>query len=260
MNQLRKLGKRIRDDEYLPEQSPNYEEVMEWYDDIAAFVVGFLWQCDWSPLLDSRNPQIVSRVKTIDTLREKLRRESSFPLPQIQDIAGIRFEAEMTLEEQDAVVAAITGHFEDMGWRPRTTDYRTTGGHSGYRAVHVLLHLEPLGRVEVQVRTHLQGKWANMYEYLADKVGREIRYDVLPDDPMLQQLVKRTQQASLVLVSELETLRMRAERLRRVEESPEQIEEIDSVLGEMRETEASLLNYFQTTEENLRQIDWEAIH
>ena len=50
--------------------------------------------------------------------------------------------------------------------------------HSGYRAVHIWLK-QP-ARVEIQIRTHLQGRWANMYEAAADVLGREIRYGALP--------------------------------------------------------------------------------
>lgn len=207
MNQLRRLGKLVREGLDIGSRSPSYDEVLAWYDELAAFVVGYLWDVDWSPLLDERRPQIISRVKTIDTLREKLLRAPSFPLPAIQDIAGVRFEAAMSLEEQDTVVSAITGYFDDLGWGTSTTDYRHGGGHSGYRAVHVVLERAPLGKVEIQVRTHLQGQWANMYEALADRIGRYIRYDELPENPEERGTVKFLQGYSLDTIARLEELK-----------------------------------------------------
>lgn len=209
MNQLRRLGKRIRGGIDTGDQSPSYDEVLAWYDELAAYVVGYLWDVDWSPLLRDRRPQVISRVKTIDTLREKLIRAPNFPLPAIQDIAGVRFEADMSLSEQDAIVTAVSGYFEDLGWNTSAIDYRRDGGHSGYRAVHVVLERSPVGKVEIQVRTHLQGQWANMYEALADRIGRYIRYDELPENPEEREVVKFLQGYSLDTIARLERLKSR---------------------------------------------------
>ncbi|MEE1621640.1 hypothetical protein ACQ7DA_10665 [Zafaria sp. J156] len=93
----------------------------------------------------------------------------------------------MTLDEQDGVATAIAGLF---GHDPTTCirDIRQAP-HSGYRAVHVWLRIPE--RIEVQVRTHLQGMWANMYESAADVLGREIRYGQLPSSEQSQSLVLR---------------------------------------------------------------------
>lgn len=253
MNQLRKLGKRIRDGEYREDSSPNYEEVLEWYDELAAFVMTYLWECDWSSLLGDRPPEIVSRVKTIDTLRDKLQREHRFPLPAIQDIAGVRFEAEMTLQEQDAVVDALMGYFQDMGWEPHKTDYRAKGGHSAYRAVHVVLHFQPIGKVEVQVRTHLQSRWANLYEAMADKHGRQIRYDELPEDPEARSEVESLQELSLVNIAELEDLRVSAEDLRGRSGTASFHEEVESLIQSIAKTERGLAASLKRAEDALRQ-------
>lgn len=81
-------------------------------------------------------------------------------------------------------------------------DHRVSGGHSGYRAVHLVLHLA--GRVEVQIRTELQGYWANLYEVLADRVGREIRYDQLPENPAQRDLVVDVQRLSSEFLRNME--------------------------------------------------------
>lgn len=171
--QLKKLGKCIRDDA-TPDGLLDYDEVMLWYNDLAETVAEALkTRIDWQGLLPGRNtPTPTARAKTIDTLRDKLRRESGIQLPNIQDVAGVRVEAEMTLAEQDAVALEIARMFDhDLD----AVKDRRDGEHSGYRAVHVWLRL-PAGRVEVQIRTHLQSQWANAYELAGDLFGRGIRY------------------------------------------------------------------------------------
>jgi hypothetical protein len=69
--------------------------------------------------------------------------------------------------------------------------------HSGYRAVHVWLNLPGLGKAEIQVRTHLQGQWANMYEAAADVVGRNIRYGGYPEHAGTANAVRDLQNRSI---------------------------------------------------------------
>jgi len=199
---LKRLSRHIRDGTSAPTDVPDYREVMVWYNDIAAQVQRDITRLDWVPLLNGRPIEVTSRAKTIDTLRQKLLRDRSTPLPSVQDVAGVRFEAEMSLDEQDAVAQAIAGFYaqpngciKDLRQEP----------HSGYRAVHVWLRL-PV-RVEVQVRTHLQGAWANAYEAAADTIGREIRYGVLPKDPAERQIVEGLQEVSVVHIAEAERAR-----------------------------------------------------
>lgn len=133
--QLRKLGVSIRDEVEVATGLPAYDEVMLYYNDVAAETQEIIRGIDWSVLLGSRPFEVTSRPKTIDTLRQKLKRDPDTPLSSIQDIAGVRFEAEMSLDEQDAVANAIAGHFgqeatnciRDLRKEPR----------SGYRAVHL---------------------------------------------------------------------------------------------------------------------------
>lgn len=109
----------------------------------------------------------------------------------------------MTLDEQDGVVNAIAGVFNhDL---ERSVHDLRKNPHSGYRAVHIWLRLPT--RVEVQVRTHLQGEWANMYESLADVLGREIRYGGYPQIPQARKAVESLQQLSITAITELERLR-----------------------------------------------------
>jgi hypothetical protein len=117
-----------------------------------------------------------SRIKTIQTLLDKLRRQST-KLSRVQDIAGIRVVKEMNRLEQDAMVQALVQALPGA----KVQDRRATPSY-GYRAVHVVARQ---GRcsVEIQVRTHRQDLWAQIVERLGDRWGRQIRYGGEPDDP-----------------------------------------------------------------------------
>ncbi|MGM1017992.1 MAG: RelA/SpoT domain-containing protein [Actinomycetota bacterium] len=206
-NQLKKLSRHIRDDTSPPDGLPTYDEVMLWFNDLAAQVQQRINDLDWSSLLNSQEVEVTSRPKTIDTLRQKLLRDPGTPLPSVQDIAGVRFEAEMSLEQQDAVAWAIAGAY---GQGAESVKDLREDPHSGYRAVHVWLRLP--ARVEVQIRTHLQGAWANAYEAAADVLGRSIRYGELPADPMSREIVEALQAISVEQIAAAEQQRTAIER------------------------------------------------
>ena len=241
-NQLRKLGICIRDSKPIPESLPTYDAVMVYYNDVAADTQSKIKALDWTPLLGERIPEVTSRPKTIDTLREKLQRDHSTPLQSVQDIAGVRFEAEMTLDEQDGVANAIAGLFgHDLQVCCR--DMRDSP-HSGYRALHLWLKLP--ARVEVQIRTHLQGRWANTYEAAADVLGRGIRYDELPTDDREKKFVVDLQDISTSGLSTLERRRSKVRTLRSLEEAKEQpskskLREFTKAERDMDETENVVL-------------------
>ena len=201
--QLRRLGDAIRAASDPPDGCPTYGTVLEWYDDLAVSVQTIITSLDWEPLLHGALPSVTSRAKTIGTLRDKLLRMPEYPLQSIQDVAGIRFEAEMSLAQQDTVVGTLVGV---LGQEPSCVADLRTDPHSGYRAVHLRL-VFPAGRAELQVRTHLQGEWANMYESLGDLLGRSIRYGDMPDDDQWRGVVSDLQRRSTVRASRIEQLR-----------------------------------------------------
>ncbi len=120
----------------------------------------------------------VSRVKTQGTTIDKLRLNGGSWLSSIQDLAGMRIVADVTRGEQDALVSSLVALFADEPRAPKVIDRRASPS-SGYRAVHVVAY--PGGvQVEIQVRTRWQHQWAEMYERLADRLGRGIRYGQPP--------------------------------------------------------------------------------
>lgn len=238
LNQLRKLGHAIRDGVAAPEGCPEYHEVLRHYARLALAVLQTLDFLDWDALLEDRPYRITARAKTIDTLREKLIREESFPLHNIQDIAGVRFEAEMSLEEQDVVAMAIC---EALGGTMADIHDLRVHPHSGYRAVHLKMRL-PQGRVEIQVRTHIQGAWANAYEAAADLWGREIRYGQLPADPSAREIVEQLQALSIKSGTFLELMRNQYQRRR------------DPIPIELRDQEERFVQTLRDVENRLRRL------
>lgn len=246
--ELKRLSRHIRDGTPAREDHPPYGDVMLWFNDLAAQIQKDIGSLNWPPLLRDRPFEVTSRPKTIDTLRDKLRRDRATPLPSVQDIAGVRFEAEMSLDEQDAVVTAICGLYgHDLQRSVR--DLRESP-HSGYRAVHVWLRLP--ARVEVQVRTHLQGEWANTYESAADVYGRSIRYDQLPADPVERQVVKWLRQMSTMRIAQMEKDRNEIGRISIDVENSER-RGITTVPDSLKARLETLRRRFESNESQLRQ-------
>jgi ppGpp synthetase/RelA/SpoT-type nucleotidyltranferase len=118
-----------------------------------------------------------TRLKTVQTLISKLKREPTMNLSQVQDVAGMRIVRDMSLSQQDELASKLVEHFEGG----KVVDRRTKPSF-GYRALHVVV--KPNGRlVEIQLRTPLQDRWAQILERLADSWGRQIRYGLDPDQP-----------------------------------------------------------------------------
>lgn len=207
-NALRRTGESLTSGGPWPDNAPTFENVALWFEEVKGYVQALLYLEDWAAVLETDSePSITGRVKSDDTLREKLLRNASFPLPEVQDIAGVRFEADMTLNEQDVVVEKIRTLFQPRGWACDVVDYRTDVGQGAYRAIHVRLKRQKDGaRVEVQVRTRLQGLWSNVYELLSDQLGRGIRYGELPGNPADREMVQEWQGLSVELIQAIEDL------------------------------------------------------
>jgi ppGpp synthetase/RelA/SpoT-type nucleotidyltranferase len=96
----------------------------------------------------------------------------------MQDLAGMRIVGEFDRRGQDEIVTQLRELFVDAPRQPRVIDRRTAPMH-GYRAVHVIVF--PDGApIEIQVRTARQHEWAELFEKLADRAGRGIRYGQAP--------------------------------------------------------------------------------
>ena len=100
---------------------------------------------------------------------EKVKRNHT-RLSTMRDIADARVVGTWRLSVQDALAQKIVDRFPGA----LMVDRRRQPTH-GYRAVHVVVPYKEVV-VEIQVRTEMQDKWAQLFETLADRVGRDIRY------------------------------------------------------------------------------------
>ena len=172
-SQVDKLGKRLRSGGRVDDDDLELlQRVRATCDDALAAVTERLASID----VDGGPLRPTSRLKTIGTIIDKLRRES-IRLSQMDDIAGARIVIDGDLVAQDKVVRAITAAFPDTSVKDRREH-----PSYGYRAVHVIVQHEACS-VEVQVRTPLQDLWAQVVERIGDSWGREIRYGGSPETP-----------------------------------------------------------------------------
>ena len=171
-SQIDALGDRLRKGDPRPGDEELLEAWLRKHDAALASVVEVLRTVE---LNDGSAAVPNSRVKTRGTLVEKLVREKS-RLSAVQDVAGARILVGPSLDTQDRVAAAVASKFSESRVIDRRADPR-----SGYRAVHVVVRHDECF-VEVQVRTELQHLWAEAFERLADRVGRQIRYGEPPPE------------------------------------------------------------------------------
>lgn len=105
---------------------------------------------------------------------------------------------------QDALAARLVELFGDTGRRPKVVDRRADPSH-GYRALHVIVSIRSVP-VEIQVRTPLQHQWADLFEKLADKIGRGIRYGEPPDRCWLTEAEREALSKTKQAINDLEYL------------------------------------------------------
>jgi ppGpp synthetase/RelA/SpoT-type nucleotidyltranferase len=87
-----------------------------------------------------------------------------------------------TRADQDDLVGHIVELFPDDARPPKLID-RRIDPRAGYRAVHLEVRRGGIP-IEIQVRTALQHRWAELFERTADKLGRGLRYsERVPIDP-----------------------------------------------------------------------------
>ena len=169
--QIDRLGERLRHDGVVSDSDlAELQRLRAEYDDALAGILAVLAQLQ-PPF------HATSRLKTVQTIIEKLRREDGMRLSRMQDVGGARIIV-ADRDEQDKAVESIVHAFPEK----RIKDRRKAPSF-GYRAVHVTV--KHLGCwIEIQVRTAFQDRWAQTVERLADLWGRQIRYGEKPNEPV----------------------------------------------------------------------------
>jgi ppGpp synthetase/RelA/SpoT-type nucleotidyltranferase len=160
-SQVDRLGERLREQPWPDDESLRHlQEIRAEFELPMARAAEILRGLGFSP---------TSRLKTVTTLIEKLKREKT-RLSSIHDLAGLRVVDGDDPSDQDSTVVRIAAAFKSV----TVIDRRLKPSH-GYRAVHVIASVEDR-HVEIQVRTRLQDLWAQAFERLGDRLGRGIRY------------------------------------------------------------------------------------
>lgn len=182
---MKRLGKRLAADEPAPGDTDLLEQVISHYTAVAITAEERVRDAfaRTRPELDAR---VVSRGKTTETLVQKLQRQRELQLSKMQDLAGVRLVANMDLGIQDEAVDLVASLFDG----PVKIVDRRAAPKQGYRAVHVHASIDGAA-VEIQVRTALQSRWAEIFESVADVWGRQIRYGEPPDSSCSGQLAER---------------------------------------------------------------------
>ena len=118
--------------------------------------------------------EVSQRLKRMNTILDKLIREPTMQLPNMQDIGGCR-----------AVLGSISGvrkveqRLKKNRQPVRVYDYITHPRPSGYRGVHVIVTYEDERRtnrfIEVQLRTKTMHEWAIAVEQLSGRLGNDLK-------------------------------------------------------------------------------------
>lgn len=117
---------------------------------------------------------ITQRLKRLDTILDKLSREPTLQLGNMQDIGGVR-----------VVLHSVDDIWTMLDWLRRNhpdaqvSDYVTQPRSSGYRAVHVVAQWgsDPRKPVEIQLRSKVMHNWADMVEEASALLGINYKHD-----------------------------------------------------------------------------------
>lgn len=178
---LKRIGKSLAAGTETDEELEQLDVLLAWCDDVQARATEQLSES--LATFDHRaggGLAVRGRAKTLITLREKLVRMGGHQLPVVRDLAGLRIVADLSLDEQDQLLAVTCAALGVAEADCKVIDRRAVPIR-GYRALHAEFPLEGI-RVELQIRTILQHQWAEVYERMGDRFGRLIRYDDAPED------------------------------------------------------------------------------
>jgi len=108
---------------------------------------------------------VAGRPKRLGAIAAKLARLPHLRLAQMEDIAGCRAR----LPDQDAVWRVLA-RVKELWPDASVDDYVTNPKSTGYRAIHVVVQ-ESGRRVEIQLRTPGQHRWADTVEEWGERLG-----------------------------------------------------------------------------------------
>lgn len=158
--------------------------------------------------------RLSQRLKRRETILDKLSREPTLALANMQDIAGCRAVVQ-TIDELKKIQRRLQHR------RPviRSNDYISKPRLSGYRAVHVVVDYHGR-RIEVQLRTVVMHEWAIAVERLGVRLKEDLKSGRGPKEVLVwlatvSQAMATEEQGNIVdasQISEIERLREQAAR------------------------------------------------
>lgn len=115
--------------------------------------------------------EVSQRLKRIPTILDKLGRESTLALSNMQDIGGVR--AVLRSVDEIRKVEARVRHRRPIHG---SADYVSQPRASGYRGVHLIVGYQQR-HIEIQLRTRAMHDWAITVERLSGRLGQNLKKD-----------------------------------------------------------------------------------
>jgi putative GTP pyrophosphokinase len=114
--------------------------------------------------------QVGQRLKRLTTLVDKLSREPTMQVTQMQDIGGVR-----TVLPSLSHVYSVSRRLRKTWTIVRVRDYIAEPKSTAYRALHLIVQRSGYP-VEVQLRTLRQDAWANQLAVLGRRIGVGLKF------------------------------------------------------------------------------------
>lgn len=167
-SRLTKLGERLARGDLTDDEREELEGAREYWNNVLTGL-----RVDVATLLVPFDVKVTGRLKNLGTIADKIRRDRT-ALPRMRDVVGCRVTApDLDRKRQTEIVETLREAFD--GSKPPTIVDRIADPRQGYRAIHLEITFRGVP-AEIQVRTGLQHKWAELMERLGDRFGRGMRY------------------------------------------------------------------------------------
>ena len=125
--------------------------------------------------------ELTQRLKRMPTVVDKLRRLPTMKLSSLQDLGGCRAVFATQAEVARAQQRFMANSRRRNGTEDTVRDYVARPRDSGYRALHLWTRYRGL-RIEVQLRTQLQHRWAANVEDLSALTGIDYKSGEGPEE------------------------------------------------------------------------------
>ena len=187
-SQIINAGKTVRDSDPSDNEIAEAIKIIDNWRAAHAFPLHVIY-IHLRKMKNKRNDVIVAeRLKRLDSIVKKLKRESKMSLWTMQDLGGCRVVVP-TIDE----VYSFAEKYEDSRKRhirKKTYDYIKSPKQSGYRSLHVVYEYKSDRRstynqnmlIEIQFRTHLQHVWATAVETMGIFTKEAIKSGQGPED------------------------------------------------------------------------------